>query len=149
MSPIGVIVEEEWRKTKHIRGSVELDAYVVMPNHIHGIIVIKKSFVETTGPVVSYPSETTHRVVSTRNKTKTLKPNSLGSIVGQFKSVCTKRIRATGFDDFTWQPGYYDHVVRDEHDLQRIREYIRLNPERWDVNDEFAHNIAMDPIHAR
>ena len=157
LSPMGVIVEEEWRKTEHVRANVELDAFVVMPNHIHGIIVIKNSvgsaadkkyFVVMTGSVISHALETTHRVVSTRNKTKTLKANSLGSIVGQFKSVSTKRIWKAGFKGFEWQCGYYDHVVRDEHDLARIREYIRLNPERWDVNDEFAVNVKMDPLHA-
>ncbi len=102
----------------------ELIAFSIMPNHVHGIIVIRnsfvetmgretdlknKSFVETTGSVVSSSSETTHRVVSTGNttktgnKTKTLQPNSLGSIIGQFKSVCTKRIYAAGFGDFGWQ----------------------------------------------
>lgn len=162
LSPIGMVVEEEWRKTEDVRTNVELDAFVVMPNHIHGIIVLK-SLAETTGPVVSHATEmtnasettnatettnaleTTQRVVSTRNKT--LMPNSLGSIVGQFKSVVTKRIHADGHHDFAWQPGYYDHVVRNEKDLERIREYIRLNPERWTSGDEFAENIKMDPIH--
>jgi putative transposase len=156
LSPIGIIVEEEWRKTGHVRGNVELDAFVVMPNHIHGIIVIKKSLVETTGPVVStwvkhgptvsHAEETSHRLVSTR--IKTLSPNSLGSIVGQLKSACTKRIRAAGFDDFAWQAGYYDHVIRDLKDLERIREYIAMNPSRWNSDDEFAQNITMDRLHA-
>lgn len=148
LSPIGVIVEEEWRKTEHVRGSVELDVFVVMPNHIHGIIVIKESFVETTGPVVSHALETTHRVVSTKNKTKTLKPNSLGAIVGQFKSISTKRIRKAGSNGFEWQSRYYDHVIRDLKDLERIREYIAMNPSRWNSDDEFAQNIAMDRLHA-
>jgi REP element-mobilizing transposase RayT len=155
VSTVGSVVLGEWQQTARVRENVELDAFVVMPNHIHGIIVIKNSLVETIGPIVSHAEETTHRkietthrVVSTRNKSKTLQPNSLGSIVGQFKSVCTKRIRAAGFHDFAWQPGYYDHVIRDEKDLERIREYIMMNPSRWDLDDEFAHNIGIDPIHA-
>ncbi len=145
LSPIGMIVREEWKKTPGIRPNVSLDAFVVMPNHIHGIIVIRNSLVETTGSVVSYAEETSRRLVSTR--IKTLKPNSLGSIVGQFKSVCAKRIYAAGFCDFGWQSGYYDHVIRDEKDLERIREYIALNPSRWESDDEFAYNVGMDPIH--
>jgi putative transposase len=89
LSTIGSIVQEEWKQTACVRANVELDAFVVMPNHVHGIIVIKKSFVETIAPIVSCPSETTHqkietthRVVSTKDKTNTLIPNSLGSIVG-------------------------------------------------------------------
>ena len=138
LSPNGVIVQEEWKKTPCIRPDVSLDAFVVMPNHIHGIIVIEKSFGETTGSVVSPLSETTHRVVSTGNKTKTLQPNSLGSIIGQSKSVCTKRIHASGYRDFDWQPRYYDHVIRNEKDLDRIREYITMNPSQWASDDEFA-----------
>lgn len=160
LSPIGLIVEEEWKKSAIIRSNITLDAYVVMPNHIHGIVVIGESFVETTGPVVSgKPSnrpvisgraETTHRVVSTGNnpQSKTLHPNSLGSIVGQFKSVSTKRIRAAGYHDFGWQQGYYEHIIRDEKDLARIRDYIVMNPSRWDSDDHFARNVQMDRIHS-
>jgi REP element-mobilizing transposase RayT len=159
LSPVGLIVQEEWEKSGRVRVNLQLDAFVVMPNHIHGMIVICKSLVETTGGVVSTMpinrgvisslAETTHRVVSTGNKptSTTLQPNSLGSIVGQVKSVCTKRIHAAGYRDFGWQSGYYDHVIRDEKDLNRIREYIAMNPSRWDLDDEFAHNIGMDPVH--
>jgi putative transposase len=134
LSRIGLIVQEEWQNTALIRTNVKLDAFVVMPNHVHGIIVICNSLVETT-----------RRVVSTTKTT--LQRNSLGSIVGQFKSVCTKRIHASGFHDFGWQRGYYDHIIRDETDLERIREYITLNPSRWKADDEFAVNVKMDPIY--
>ena len=174
LSPVGLIVQEEWEKSGRVRVNLQLDTFVVMPNHIHGIIVICKPPVETTRGIVStMPTnrgivsslsettqrrlgfdksslvETTHRVVSTGNKptSTTLQPNSLGSIVGQVKSVCTKRIHAAGYRDFGWQSGYYDHVIRDEKDLNRIREYIAMNPSRWDLDDEFAHNIGMDPVH--
>jgi REP element-mobilizing transposase RayT len=156
LSPIGSIVQEHWQNSERVRANVRLDAFVVMPNHIHGIVVIceslaaeKTSFVETTHGVVSSLAETTQRVVSTGNKpkSKTLQPNSLGSIIGQFKSVCTKRIRAAGYRDFEWESGYYDHVIRDEKDLNRIREYIMVNLYRWESDDEFAHNIDMDPVH--
>jgi putative transposase len=92
--------------------NVSLDAFVVMPNRIHGIIVIDESLVETTQRVVSPGGK--------RNP-KTLRPNSLGAIVGQFKSVCTKRIHAAGFHDFAWQPRYYDHVIRDQRDFHPVR----------------------------
>ena len=102
LTNIGKIIEEEWVLTKELRNYVDLDEYVVMPNHFHGIIIVYP--VEATGSVVFngdsenksvLPKENmsikkmTQRVIST-----TLQPNSLGSIVGQFKSVCTKRIRA-------------------------------------------------------
>ena len=96
----GKIVNEEWRRSKTIRENVDLDYYVIMPNHIHGIIILDS--VETTRWVVSknkgeqiINDETSHRLVST-----TIKPNSLSSIVGQFKSIVTKRVRSSGYKNF-------------------------------------------------
>ena len=71
----------------------------------------------------------TQRVIST-----TLKPNSLGSIIGQFKSACTKRIRKNENNNFAWQANYYDHIIRNQKDLDRIREYIQSNPLKWELD---------------
>lgn len=102
--------------------------------------------VETTGPVVSKEmnkkmgTEKTQRlarphggVVSTDNDSKTLSPNSLGSIIGQFKSATTKRIRKECNRDFAWQPRFYDHIIRNEKSLFAIRKHIRLNPLKWAI----------------
>ena len=98
LNNLGSIVHEELKRTEIIRENVELDYYIIMPNHIHAIIIMDN--VETTGPVVSNKIEAIHRIAST-----TLKSNSLGSIIGQFKSVCTKRIRNYGNIAFKWQKG--------------------------------------------
>ncbi len=119
-SEIGKIVFDEWIKTPTIRQNVELDAFVVMPNHFHGIIILKN--IDDHANV-----ETTRRVVST----KTLPAGSLGAVIAQFKSICTKRIRKMYNPDFRWQSRFYDRVIRDEPELNRIREYIRNNPARW------------------
>ncbi len=60
-------------------------------------------------------------------------------ILNQFKSTCTKRIRTMGYDDFSWQPRFHDHVIRSESDLIRIREYIVKNPIKWQFDDLFMH----------
>jgi REP element-mobilizing transposase RayT len=65
-----------------------------------------------------------------------LKADSLGAIIGQIKSVYTKRIRSKGFYDFGWQAGYYDPIIRDNKELDRIREYINGNPQKWDNDEE-------------
>jgi hypothetical protein len=57
---------------------------------------------------------------------------SIGAIVGQVKSVCTKRIWAAGYADFAWQPRFHDHVIRDHESLDRIRQYIANNPAKWE-----------------
>jgi len=97
LSKIGKIVDEEWLITKDIRNNIILDEYVVMPNHFHGIIMIlneNKINVETTRRVVLIQNKTSQRDVST------LKSGSLGAIIGQFKSVCTKRIHELGYINF-------------------------------------------------
>ena len=128
LNDLGKIIEEEWLKTKEIRTNVDLDYYVIMPNHFHGILLIKD--VETSRWDVSQFKETDHRPVSTN-----LKPDSLSSIVGQFKSVCIKRIRKLGYENFKWQPRFYDHIIRNETDLRRIRTYIKNNPIKWELDE--------------
>lgn len=130
LNDLGKVIEEEWIKTKVIRSNVDLDKFVIMPNHFHGIPIVKD--VETSRRDVSKESETGHRPVSTQ-----LKPNSLGSIIGQFKSVCTKRIYKLGYRNFLWQKGFYDHIIRNENDLGRIRTYIQNNPLKWELDEYY------------
>ena len=101
---------------------ITLDAFVLMPNHIHGIIFINESDVEATGgsPIRRGPRQ-----------------RSLGLFLNGFKSATTKRIndlQRTGLS--VWQRNYYEHVIRDEDSLRRIREYIVNNPARWDFDRE-------------
>ena len=130
LNELGKVVEEEWNKTKKIRENVDLDRYVIMPNHFHGITIIKD--VETSRRGVSREKETDQRPVSTN-----LKRDSLGSIIGQFKSICTKRIRKLGFENFQWQQRFYDHIIRDENDLRSIRTYIQNNPVKWEMDEYY------------
>ncbi len=72
-----------------------------------------------------------------------LHKGSLGAIIGQFKSVCTKRIWATGHD-FAWQPRFYDEIIRDENHLDRVREYIHNNPLKWELDQENPANSPTE-----
>jgi putative transposase len=121
LSRMGEIVTEEWQRTPEVRPNVVLDEWILMPNHLHGIIVI----VDTPDPV-----ETPRRGVSTTTGQR-LMAGSLGAIMGQIKSVCTKRIWAAGDTDFGWQSRFHEHIIRDEGSLQRIRQYIINNPRTW------------------
>ena len=143
LSVVGDIVAEEWQKTERIRPNVQLDYWIIMPNHIHGILVIEDCKTQTMN------IETPRRGVST--STVRWKPNSLGSIIGQFKSVCTKRIWRVGFRDFAWQPRFYDHVIRNEQSLQNLRKYIRDNPMKWALDEDNPHNFRKrkDPASRR
>ena len=135
LSAAGQIARRCWDELPDHFGSIELDQFVVMPNHIHGIIII------LDGPVGA-----THASPQ-REERKERKRNTLGDMVGSFKSAVTKRINeinGTPGAPF-WQRGYYDHIIRDDRSLTRIREYILNNPLRWfvDGNDP-AENNAND-----
>jgi len=134
LSEIGEIVKEEWLKTPKIRKNVKLDEWIIMPNHLHGVIIINN-------PTAV---ETPRRGVSTDVRiNKKWKPNSLGSIINQIKSICTRRIRLTIYREFAWQSRFYDHIVRDEKDLNRIRKYIIENPCNWEKDRNNFENLYM------
>jgi len=129
-SPYGEIIEDEWFKTAIIRPYVELDAFVVMPNHIHGIILI------TSGE----PVGATQRVAPTsidHHNPKGPKSKSLGAIVGSFKSTVSRRINELRETPgaLVWQRDYYDVIIRNEAMLNARRHYIETNPARWAFDD--------------
>jgi REP element-mobilizing transposase RayT len=126
LNDAGRMVSATWAGTPDIRPNVTLDEFVVMPNHFHGVLVIHepRGVIRLARPIaVGAPG---------------LVRGSLGAIVGQFKSLTTKRLnvmrRSPGFP--VWQRNYYEHVVRDDADLDRLREYIAANPARWLEDDE-------------
>lgn len=139
LNELGIIVEEEWLKTKQLRENVDLDYFVVMPNHIHGIVIIN-------GPEVE-----THRVRLQNNNLnnsdacdaslRTVK-NCLSDIVRGFKSAVTKRIHEIGYSSFSWQSLFYDRIIRNETELFNIRRYIEHNPLKWDLEKNNLDNIC-------
>ncbi len=136
LSAVGEIVAEEWQKTAQLRSYIALDEWIVMPNHLHGIIIINNQPLQ---PVI----DMFRRNISTRMVKSRLKSKSLGSIIGQIKSVCTKRIWEAGFDDFDWQDRFYDHIIQNEESLHNIREYIINNPVKWELDKNNPANLYM------
>ena len=117
----GLIVQEMWNDLPKHHSFIELDAFV-MPNHVHGIVCFTGNDVPSTSDVGR------------------LAPRSTGSVVGSFKSAVTRTINRVrpGAATRLWQTNFYEHVVRSDRSLDRIREYILTNPSRWDddaVND--------------
>ena len=96
-----------------------MDVYVVMPNHIHGIVLILEHPAAAVGPHGRAPL--------------CRSPRSLGSIIAGFKSVVTRRINQTRGTPGSpvWQRNYYEHVIRSEDELLRTRKYILNNPTGW------------------
>lgn len=137
LSPIGEIVAQEWINTEIIRPNVRLDEWVIMPNHMHMIVIITHK-VETPRRGVSTP-----RHAQTMAASKKWKANTLGSIIGQFKGKCTRLIRAQGYSDFAWQTRFYDHIIRSEEALHKLRHYIAHNPMNWGQDRENETRSVM------
>lgn len=116
----GQIVFEQWNWLKNQYKYVDLDEYIIMPDHFHGIIVIGNDIV---GAGRDRPL---HKI----------KP--LPQLIGAFKTRSSKLIHQNGFFNFQWQRNYFEHVIRNEHELGRIRMYINTNA--------IKHNIKASPI---
>ena len=131
-SDLGRIASESWLWMGNRYDHIILDAWVIMPNHLHGILVI------ADGRGGSRTAPTDNR-----------KP--LGRLIGAFKTVSTKRVnkmRRTP-EVKLWQRNYYEHIVRNENELNRIREYIVNNPMQWELDRENPDVVAVrePPLH--
>jgi len=116
LSLSGELVKRCWDALAAHFPFIELDACMIMPNHVHGLIMIKDD---------SQPDSGVRADGTT--------PRSLGSIIQNFKSVSTRKINQSHLSRGipAWQHSYYERIVRDEVELSRVRQYIATNPKRW------------------
>ncbi len=123
----GMIVEEEWRRTGELRDNVSLDEYIVMPDHLHGIVTLSGRGTARRAPTSVTPASATTEGFGSPVT------GSIPTIVRAFKSAVTKRVNELHSTPGArvWQRGYYEHVIRGEDELLRLREYIRSNPQCW------------------
>ena len=130
LSDLGKIADECWRAIPDHFPLVELGAYVVMPNHVHGIIVITDNgrgaalLRPYTGPD---ENQNSHKI--------NVKPGSLGAIVRSYKSAVSYRIHKEHNATGIWQRNYYEHIIRNDKDLQNKTDYIQANPMLWDEDE--------------
>jgi len=140
LSQIGKIADEYWRKIPALQTKVEIDQFVIMPNHVHGILIILPNDVSTDANVETFPAvETLQCNVSTaadRMSSISPKRSSLGAVIRSYKSAVTQWGHQNGFPDFAWQARFYDHIIRGEQSLNRIRAYIVDNPAKWHLDRE-------------
>jgi len=148
LSALGQIVAESWQWLAMRYEYVDLDECIIMPNHLHGIIVITDDGRggSRTAPTIVYPNARClmggSRTAPTAGKRK-----PIGRLIGALKTVSTKAIneqRGTPGAS-VWQRNYYEHVIRNEDSLNRIREYIITNPLRWHLDRENIHATETDP----
>lgn len=126
----GRMVEQCWLAVSNHFPHVDLDAFVVMPNHVHGIIVITDRAVGAKN-VSPLPGDNT-----AERRPSGAPSKSIGSIVRGFKIGVTKWFRKNTATPAVWQRNYYEHIIRDEESLIRIRQYILDNPARWAFDRE-------------
>lgn len=134
LSTMGLIVQGCWYEIPRFNKQVELGAFIVMPDHLHGILILN------TAPVGTWQC----RVPTRQNNVPTKKtepdfyrkitppPGSVSVIIGSFKSACTRHIRRAFPEvDFAWQERFYDHIIRNDGSYTRISNYIINNPKKW------------------
>ena len=125
LNAAGKVVEECWQGIPTHFPHVELDEFVVMPNHVHGILVIGD-------PVIA--AEERAKNFSPLRKRPAGTARTIGSIVRGFKIGVTKWMRQAHPIHEVWQRNYWEHIIRDEAELEQTREYIRNNPVRWELD---------------
>lgn len=120
LNDYGRIAEEEWLKSAIIRSEIELHAFIIMPNHIHGIVEIVGDTRMDDRPVA-------HTGINGP------KPKSIGSLMGGYKASVTKRINALRDmpGSIIWQRNYYEHIIRNAASYHNIADYILTNPAKW------------------
>lgn len=127
LSRIGRVVNYCWRKIPEHFPDVELDEYIVMPNHVHGIIVIGKNDDMCVGNKNFCSLQDDKTEINWQTKWS----KSVSSIIKGFKIGVTKWCRQNNYKQFVWQKSFYDHIIRNEESLNKIREYIIYNPAKW------------------
>lgn len=142
LSLIGNIVDECWHAIPNHFPKVNVDQFVVMPNHVHGILIISADV--TVGATHESPLRQKpllqQKQSQQQKRAKGPPPGSLGAIIGLFKSSVTKRVHQIGISspEQIWQRNYYEHIIRDEQDYQKICEYILSNPSNWEIDKEYS-----------
>jgi putative transposase len=147
LNDIGRVAERCWLDIPSHFPHVALDAFVIMPNHVHGILWIVES-----------PPETPEmpEMVGAKNFSPPPSPSSterpcgtsktIGSVIRGFKIGVTKWVRQNTDIYIVWQRNYYEHIIRNERALNAIRQYIIENPRRWQMDREKEARSASDPL---
>ncbi|MCX6122637.1 MAG: hypothetical protein NTX44_13590 [Ignavibacteriales bacterium] len=134
LSPVGKIAKNCWEEIPKHFHNIDLDEFVIMPNHVHGIIIINEN--DTTVDSKFKGRDVQLNVSTGKMVWKSPKRGSLGTIIRSYKSAVSKWCHDNDFDNFEWQSRYYDHIIRGEKELQNIRDYIINNPIKWFLEKE-------------
>jgi len=140
LSKFGLVAKQQWEKLPKRFPNIELGAYMIMPNHMHGIIVITDDR-GTAGSLNDLDGKSSRRAPTQEQFQKPVK-GSIPTMIRSYKSAVSYRINLMRGTDGVpvWQRNYYEHIIRNETDLQNKTGYIESNPLLWDDDDENPNN---------
>ena len=136
LSDLGRIIQNEWLRSAEIRKEITLDEFIVMPNHLHGIVLI--------GDVAHCRAALPSDKPLWRKRER--RPRSLSTLISGFKAYSTKCINEHRITpgQRLWQPSFYEHIIRSDHELAQLREYIVNNPLKWHLDGENPERLNHD-----
>jgi REP element-mobilizing transposase RayT len=134
LMPIGEIAKKYWMEIPDHFPNVVVDEFVIMPDHVHGILKIRDA--EARNMVGVGHGQPLPKSPTRSNIYQHIIPKSLGTIINHYKSAVTRWCRQNDFPQFKWQRSFHDHVLRDEQSLFQIRQYIQNNPADWVLHGE-------------
>jgi len=144
LSELGEIANQYWKEMPKHHKNVQLDKYIIMPDHVHGIVIIKGEgiykLVNTCGAlyrdIVRYNCNKNNTLplvnkdLSYRMSRISPKPDSLSTIIRSYKSAVSKTAHESGYKEFKWQSRYYDQIIKTNEQLFAIQKYIINNPKK-------------------
>ncbi len=142
LNDYGKIAHEQWYWLVQQYSYIILHEFIVMPNHMHGIIEINRGVVVVgTGRDLSNNDNVTDNDnVTGTGRDLSLpesKIKSLSELMGAYKTTVSKKIHLEGYAEFAWQRSFHDHIIRDEQSYERIADYIINNPNSWEQDKFF------------
>ncbi|NER26054.1 MAG: transposase [Symploca sp. SIO1C2] len=143
LSAIGKIAQQFWAEIPDHFEDVYIDAYVIMPNHIHGIVIIDKSNSPSRDVACNVSTISYEDDVYRARSQMSPKAGSLSVIIRSYKAAVSRWCKTNGYSSFSWQPRFYDHIIRTDGSLDRIREYIVNNPAKWEEDKKLPANLWM------
>jgi len=154
LSEIGQIIHDNWYKIPQFSPHIVLDEFVVMPNHIHGILAIVSSVASLQSVASLHCNDATDATKNQFMSDISPKSGSISRVLNSYKGACSKEIKsvaslqrndatrqcndatnATGFD---WQSKFHDRIIRNEDELYRIQNYIINNPHNWKDDENYS-----------
>ncbi len=131
LNTFGKIAQSQWLWLAKQYLYVQLHSFVVMPNHVHGILEINRNLVGSG------------RDLTLQDEIK-IKP--LSELIGAYKTTSSKLIHLAGCEDFLWQRSFHDSIIRDKVSYYKITNYIKSNPRNWS-DDEYFHGEIINQNH--